>query len=77
MSKVTVITDAKGQIQAIGHGHLSEATARKQGAKEFQSGVRALPGQQIHELELQHDVAQVKVWKELVEKIRPHIKAIA
>jgi hypothetical protein len=77
MSKVTVITDAKGQIQAIGHGHLSEGTARKQGAKGFQSGVRELPGQHIHEIELQHDVTQIKVWKELVEKVRPLVKATA
>lgn len=77
MSKVTVITDAKGQIQAIGHGHLSEATARKPGANGYQSGIRALPGQNIHELELSQDVAQVKGWKELVEKVRPHLKATA
>jgi hypothetical protein len=75
MSKVTVITDTKGQIQAIGHGHLSERSGRKRGSKEFQGGIRALPGQQIHELDLAPDVTQVKTFKELVEKVRPHIKA--
>jgi hypothetical protein len=77
MSKVTVVTDAQGQIQAIGHGHLTEATARKRGSKEIQSGIRALPGQKIHELDLADDVAKVKTWKELVEKVRPHVKATA
>jgi len=77
MSKVTVVADAKGQIQAIGHGHLTEATARKKGAKEMGSGIRALPGQTIHELDLPHDVSQLKSWKELVEKVRPHLKATA
>jgi hypothetical protein len=77
MSKITVITDAKGQIQAIGHGHLSLAAAQKQAAKGLLGGIRALPGQHIHELELAHDVTQIKVWKELVEKVRPHVKATA
>jgi hypothetical protein len=77
MSKVTVITDAKGQIQAVGHGHLSEAAARKQGAKGFQSGLRAFPGQQLHELELPEDVSKVNDWKGLIEKVRPHVKATA
>jgi hypothetical protein len=75
MSKVTVITDAKGQIQAIGHGHLSEATARKQGTKGLQGGLRPLPGQNLQELELANDVTQITAWKDLVEKVRPHLKA--
>jgi hypothetical protein len=74
MSKVTVITDAKGQIQSIGHGHLSEATGRKHGAR---AGLRALPGQHLHELDLADDVSKVRVWTELVQKVRPHIKAKA
>ena len=74
MSKVTVITDLKGQIQAIGHGHLSERTSGKTGSKQLQGGLRALPGQQLHELDLAHDVTHVKTWKELVEKVRPHVK---
>jgi hypothetical protein len=74
MSKVTVVTDAKGRIHAIGHGHLSEASARKRGSKALQGGLRALPGQQIHELELPHDVTHVKVWQELVEKVCPHLR---
>jgi hypothetical protein len=77
MNKVTVITDAKGQIQAIAHGHLSEATSRKPSANGFQSGIRALPGQKLHELELTHDVAQIKDWNGLVEKVRTHLKATA
>ena len=75
MSKVTAVTNAKGQIEVIGHGHLSEATVRKQGAKGLQGGIRALPVQQLHELDLTEDVSKIKVWKELVEKVRPHIKA--
>jgi len=77
MSKVTVVTDAKGQIQVIGRGHLSETTVRKQGAKGHNGGIRALEGQHLHELDLADDVSKIKVWKELVEKVRPHIKAKA
>jgi hypothetical protein len=40
MSKVTAVTDAQGQIVVIGHGHLSEATAKKSGLK----GARAVCG---------------------------------
>jgi hypothetical protein len=75
MSRVTVITDAKGQIQAIGQGHLSEATGRKSGSKGVQGGIRALPGQKLHELDVPYDVSQAKTWNEVVEKIRPHVKA--
>ena len=75
MSKVTAVVDAKGEVQAIGHGHLTEATARKHGAKELRGGLRALAGQKIYELDLSHDVSQVKTFKELVEKVRPHVKA--
>jgi len=44
MSKVTVVTDAKGQIHAIGHGHLSENSNKKNGSKDFQSGIRVFLG---------------------------------
>jgi hypothetical protein len=77
MSKVTVISDAKGQILAIAHGHLSEATSRKRGAKEVQGGLRALPGQKLQELELTPDVSNLKNFKDLVEKVRPHLKITA
>jgi hypothetical protein len=75
MSKVTVITGPKDQIQAIGHGHLSQATVRKQGGKGLQSGIAPLPGQHLHELDLADDVSKIKTWKELVEKVRPHVKS--
>ena len=75
MSKITVITDAKNQIQAVGHGHLSEATNRKKGGAAFQGGMRPVSGQKIHELDVPHDLTQIKGWKELVETIRPHVKA--
>jgi len=77
MSKVTVITDAKGQIQAIGHGHLSEETSGKNGKKGLQGGLRALPNQQLQELELAQDVSEIRDFKSLAEKIRPHLKATA
>jgi hypothetical protein len=77
MSKVTVVTDAKGQIHAIGHGHLSETSNKKRGSQEFQSGIRALPGQKLHELELPHDVTQVKTWTDLVAKVHPLLQTRA
>jgi hypothetical protein len=77
MSKITVITDNTGKIHAIGHGHLSEATTRKNGQKGLQGGLRPLANQQLHELELSQDVSQIKDFKALVEKIRPHLKISA
>ncbi len=56
MSKVTAVTDAQGQIVVIGHGHLSEATAKKSGLKGAQGGLWALPGQQLHELDVPENV---------------------
>lgn len=74
MSKVTVVTDATGQIQALGHGHLSEATIRKKRPAGFWSAIRALPGQTLHELDLAEDVSQIGTWHELVAKVQPYIK---
>ncbi len=74
MSKITAITDAAGEIVAIEHGHLSEQTARKSGSREPQAGLRAGPGQQIHELDIPGNLEHIKTWAELHEKVRPHIK---
>ena len=69
MSKVTAVTDAQGQIVVIRHGHLSAATAKKSGFKGAQGGLRALPGQQLH------DVEGIKGFRELHDKVRPHLRA--
>jgi hypothetical protein len=74
VSKVTVITDLNGKIQGIGHGHLSEVTVRRSGAKGFQSGIRPLAGQRLQEIDLAEDVSRVKTWKELFDKVRPNLK---
>lgn len=75
MSKVTVITDAAGKIVVIGKGHLSEKTARKTSASgEPQGGLRAGPGQQLHELNVSEDLENIKTWSELHELVRPHVK---
>ncbi len=74
MSKITVITDATGEIVGMRHGHLSEETARKPGSHKPQVGLRAGPGQQIHELDIPGNLEDLKTWAELHEKVRPHIK---
>jgi hypothetical protein len=74
LSKITVITDAAGNIVAMGHGHLSEKTARKSGSREPQGGLRAGPGQKLHELDLPGNLENVKTWSELHEKVLPHVK---
>lgn len=73
MSKVTVITDEAGKIVGIGHGHLSEETAKKSGSREPQAGLVTLPGQQLHEIETPEDVEGITTWSELHEKVRPHV----
>jgi hypothetical protein len=73
MSKVTVITDATGQIHAVGEGHLSEKSNGKSNTGQFQSGLRALPGQKLHEIDVPHDLTQMKNWKELIAKVQPHL----
>ena len=75
MSKVTAVTDAQGQIVVIGHGHLSEATAKKSGFKGAQGGLWALPGQQLHELDVPENVEGIKGFRELHDKVRPHLRA--
>ena len=74
MSKITVITDTTGKIVAIGHGHLSEKTARKSGSRELQGGLRAGPGQKLHELDVPENLETIKGFSELRDKVRPHIK---
>jgi hypothetical protein len=74
MSKVTVVTDQHGKILAIGLGHLSEATAKKNRLKGNQAGLRAFGGQQLHELDLTDNLEHLKTFKELRDKIRPHVR---
>jgi hypothetical protein len=74
MSKVTVVTDANGKIAVIGHGHLSLDTARTSGAPQPQGGVRAGPGQKLHELDLPEDVSKVGNWADLHAKVLPHVR---
>ena len=73
MSKVTVITDAGGKIAAIGHGHLSRETAKKAGHREPQGGLFPLPGQRLHELEVPEDLSSIRSFKQLQDKVRPHV----
>ncbi len=75
MSKVTVITDTAGKIVAIGHGHLSEEAARKSGSQKLQAGLRAGPGQQLHELDAQENLENIKAWPELHQKVKQLIKS--
>lgn len=74
MSKVTVITDNAGQIHAIGHGHLSEKSMGKSGSSKLQAGLRAGPGQKLHELEAKENLEEIKSWPELHQKVQQLIK---
>jgi hypothetical protein len=73
MTQITVVTDESGKIVAMGHGHLSEATARQSGSSEAQGGLRAGPNQRLHELELSEDLRSVNDWSALHDKVRPHV----
>jgi hypothetical protein len=74
MSKVTVVTDSAGNILAMGLGHLSEKSAMKSGSRESQAGLRAGPGQKLHELEIPENLESVKNYREFHEKVRRHVK---
>ncbi|GGF24367.1 hypothetical protein GCM10011611_33020 [Aliidongia dinghuensis] len=75
MSKVTVITGADGKIAVIGHGHLSEASVRKTGGgSQPMGGLRAGPGQKLHELDLPEDVSNLADFGLLQKKIQTHAK---
>jgi hypothetical protein len=75
MSKVTVVTDAAGKIAVIGHGYLSEASAKKAGHKGPRGGLRAPPGHHLHELDIAEDVKSITKFKELHDKVAPHVSA--
>ena len=74
MTRLTVVTDARGEIVVVGHGHLSEASARKFASAGPHGGVRAGPGQRLHEIELPEEVAPAAGWAELCRKIEQHLK---
>jgi hypothetical protein len=72
MSKVTVITDRAGKVVAIGHGHLSEKSARGQAT----GGLRAGPDQQLHEIDVPENVEHIQSWAQLLDKVQPHLKRL-
>jgi len=81
MSKVTVITDAHGNIAAVGHGHLSEETFKKTrptapptAPHGVYAGLRAVPGQSLRELDLSDDVSDILDFGELVRRVQPHLR---
>ncbi|MGA2830216.1 MAG: hypothetical protein ABSF03_29380 [Streptosporangiaceae bacterium] len=76
MSKVTVITDATGNIVVIGLGHLSEqSVGLMPGSEEPKAALRARPGQQLHELDIPEDLEPIQTsWSELHSKVAPHIR---
>jgi hypothetical protein len=74
MSKVTAVTDAQGQIVVIGHGHLSEATAKKSGLK----GARAVCGRFPASNSMNSTCGKCggdQGLQELHDKVRPHLEA--
>ncbi len=72
MSKLTIVTDAQGAIAVIGQGHVGSGRAAKGVAR---TGVFALPGQTLHEIELKEDVSGLKSFDQLRDKVRPHLPA--
>ena len=76
MSKLTVVTDAKGGIAVIGHGHIGLRSGAKGTAKgTVRTGVFALPGQTLHEIEIKEDAASLKSFDQLREAVQPHLPA--
>jgi len=77
MSKVTVITDSTdlSKVVAIGHGHLSESSVRKDPkAQGLRAGLRAGPNQKLTELDVPNDVSRVQNFDELIKHVQPHLK---
>jgi hypothetical protein len=74
MSRVTVVTDARGEIIAIGDGFLSEESIKGSKSAGFHGGLRAGPNQNLKELELSNDVTSIKDFDELKKHVRPHLR---
>ncbi|MBV8458467.1 MAG: hypothetical protein JO122_17845 [Acetobacteraceae bacterium] len=70
MSDVTVVTNADGKIAAIGHGRLSEASAKRAGINGPAGGLFALPGQKLQELQMAEDLTKAKDFEELHNKVQ-------
>jgi hypothetical protein len=75
MSKATVITDAAGKIVVVAHGHVSPESAMRAASGKAAGGVRAGPGQQLHEIEVSHDLSTIRDWDDLVKRVHPHVKS--
>jgi len=64
--KMTVITQ-NGQIQAFAHGSNAEHAASYPAKKDDKprAGLRPLPGQEIHEVEVPDEVARIEDGQEI------------
>lgn len=77
--KVTVITDGKGKLLGAAKGHVAEPdTSKKPGRalKEPRAGLRAGPGQKLHEIDVPDKFERMEdpleFHKELSAQIKKH-----
>lgn len=61
--KMIVITE-NGQIQGFAHGSNADHTASHGGKKDL-AGLRTLPGQEMHEIEVTDEIAKMEDGQEL------------
>ena len=70
--KMVVITE-KGQIHGFAHGSKADHTPSPATKKEH-AGLRTLPGQEMHEVDVPDEFAKIKDGKELHDRLSELIK---
>jgi hypothetical protein len=75
MTQMTVVTDAKGQITVIAQGHVGEPSAHGAAGRKPLGGVRAGPGETLHEIDHPDDLTKIADFAELAKRLKPHLKS--
>ena len=70
--KMVVVTE-NGQIQGFAHGSKADHTARHT-AKKDHAGLRLLPGQEMHEVDVPDELATVTDGQALHSRLRQLLK---
>jgi hypothetical protein len=70
--KMVVITE-NGQIQGFAHGSKADHTASHEQKKD-RAGLRALPGQEMHEVEVTDEIAKMEDGQEIHRELSKLMK---
>ena len=70
--KMIVITE-NGKIQGFAHGSKADHSPRH-AAKQDHAGLHALPGQEMHEVEVPDELAKIEDGQELHDGLSKHMK---